>query len=44
MDGKKHDSVNATEEEKQSNSKQSDMKHRKGGAAAGKQRYKKGKS
>lgn len=43
MSGKKSDDIN-TDEDKQSNSKQSEVRHRKGGAAAGKQRYKKGKS
>ena len=43
MSGKKSDDINA-DEDKQSNSKQSEVRHRKGGAAAGKQRYKKGKS
>ena len=36
--------TSATENDGPQNSKQSEVKHRRGGAAAGKQRYKKGKS
>ena len=43
-DGKKGKTSDSTEEDKQSGSKQSEVKHRKGGASSGKQRYKKGKS
>ena len=43
-DGKKRNTSDSTEEDKQSGSKHSEVKHRKGGASAGKQRYKKGKS
>lgn len=42
MTGKESD--DPVNNDKQSNSKQSEVKHRRGGAAAGKQRYKKGKS
>ena len=43
-DGKKGKTSGSTEEDKESGSKHSEVKHRKGGASAGKQRYKKGKS
>lgn len=44
MSGKSAGDTSATENDGPQNSKQSEVKHRRGGAAAGKQRYKKGKS
>ena len=45
MNGKpSSDSGPTAEDAKQSNTKQSETRHRRGGAAAAKQRYKKGKS
>ena len=44
MSGKPSRDSSAGEDDKGSNSKQSEVKHRRGGVAVGKQRYKKGKS